>query len=116
MLTARETVGAISVVVGAAVLAAVNHHPTHGRRTAKERAAVGAAAGSFTHHQIAEAWTQSKLGNPGRLHEIQAAFPLPPRSTYEEGTAVVLVFEGHDDICIDLISRPEASTVEDRRC
>lgn len=116
MLTVRETVGAISVVVGAAVLAAVNHHPSHGRRPARERAAVQAVADRLSRRQIADAWTQMKLANPTPLRAIQSAVPLPARSVYEDGPAIVLVFEGHEGTCVDLISRLVGNTVETRRC
>ena len=112
----REAVGVVAVLAGAAALAAVNHHPNHGRRTAQERAAVQAAAAVFTHRQIADAWTETKLGRPEGLRRIQAAFPLPPRAAYDDGAALVLVFDGHDDVCIDLVSRPEGKTVRSRRC
>jgi hypothetical protein len=116
MVTMREAVGVTAFILGAAVLAAVNHHPKHGRRTAQERGAVQAAAEQLTHSQIADAWIQTKLGNAGPLHGIQATFPLPPRATYGEGAAIVLVFDGHDDICIDLVSQPDSRIVRSRNC
>jgi hypothetical protein len=42
--TVREAVGFAAFLVGAAALTAVNHHPDHGRRTERERAAVEVAA------------------------------------------------------------------------
>ena len=114
--TLREAVGFVAFIVGAAALAAVNHHPNHGRRTERERAAVQTAAGGVTHTQIADAWTQSKLGNSSPLSDIGQVFPLPLRATYEEGAGIVLTFAGHDDTCIDLVSQPDSATVTSRRC
>jgi hypothetical protein len=116
MYTLREVVGFGAFIVGAAALAAVNHHPTHGRRTERERAATQAAAAGVSHTQIAEAWMQTKLGNPGPLSEVQRAFPLALRATYEDGAGIVLTFAGHDQTCIDLVSQPNSSTVTSRRC
>jgi hypothetical protein len=112
----REAVGFVAFIVGAAALAAVNHHPTHGRRTERERAAIEAAAAGVTHPQIAEAWAQMKRGNPGPLGDIERVFPLPRRASYEEGTGIVLTFAGHDETCIDLVSEPARSTVRARDC
>ncbi|MDQ1567741.1 MAG: hypothetical protein QOF96_2621, partial [Actinomycetota bacterium] len=57
----RDVVGTAAVIVGAAVLAAVNHHPTTGRRTERERVAVQVAGDRLTHEQISAAWNQTKL-------------------------------------------------------
>ena len=116
MLTIRETIGATAVIVGAAVLAAVNHHPTHGRRIARERAAVQAAADHLTHDQIADAWMQARLGATGALTAIAGAIDLRHLSTHQDGDAIILTFEGRSDRCIDLVSRPDRNTVENRNC
>ena len=112
----REAVGFAAFVVGAAVIAAVNHHPNHGRRTERERAAVAAAATAFTHEQIAAAWTQLKLANPEPLVAIERAFPLPRRTVHENGGGIVFTFTGHDDTCIDFLTRPDHRAVTARRC
>jgi hypothetical protein len=112
----RETVGFAAFLVGAAALAAVNHHPTHGRRTERERAAIQTAAAGVTHGQIADAWMQFKLGNAIPLHEIERAFPLPVRTTHEAGGGIVLTFAGHGGTCVDLESRIVGATVTSRRC
>jgi hypothetical protein len=116
MYTVREAVGFAAFIVGAVALTAVNHHPSHGRRTERERAAVQAAAAGLSHPQIAEAWTQAKLGNSGPLGEILRVFALPLRATSEDGGGIVLTFAGHDQTCIDLVSWPTSSTVTSRRC
>ncbi|MCA1845328.1 MAG: hypothetical protein LC792_19465 [Actinobacteria bacterium] len=116
MLTLRESVGVAAILVGAATVAAVNHHPVTGRHTERERAAVQAAGDRLTHAQIAAAWTQMKLGRGAPLHEIERAFPLPSRSVHQEGAAVVLTFIGHNATCIDFVSRPDTSTVGSRHC
>ena len=116
MLTLRESVGVAAVLVGAAAVAAVNHHPTTGRHTQRERAAVEAAGNRLTHTQVAAAWTEMKLGHDAPLHEIERTFPLPARSVHQEGAAVVLTFAGHDATCIDFVSRPDGSTVGSRHC
>jgi hypothetical protein len=116
MAQMREAVGFAAFVLGAAALTAVNHHPTHGRRTERERAAIEAAATQLTHQQIADAWTQTKLGNPAPLKAIEAIFPLPVPTVYEEGAGIVFTFTGHGEKCIDFLSRPDRSIVTTRRC
>jgi hypothetical protein len=116
MVQMREAVGFAAFVVGAAALTAVNHHPDHGRRTERERIAVEAVAGQFTHQQISDAWTQAKLGNSHPLEEIQQSFPLPVRTVHENGTGIVFTFTGHATKCIDFVSHLVGSTVNARRC
>jgi hypothetical protein len=116
MVQMREAVGFAAFIVGAAALTAVNHHPDHGRRTERERIAVEATAGQFTHQQISDAWTQAKLGNPQPLQDIQLSFPLPVRTVHEDGTGIVFTFVGHDSTCVDLVSHLLGSTVTARRC
>jgi hypothetical protein len=112
----REAIGFVAFVLGAAALTAVNHHPSHGRRTERERAAVQAAADQLTHQQIAEAWTQATLGNAQPLKDIQGAFPFPVRTIHQDGPGIVLTFIGHKETCIDLVSQPDISLVTARRC
>jgi hypothetical protein len=116
MVQMREAVGFAAFVVGAAALTAVNHHPDHGRRTQRERIAVEAVAGQFTHGQISDAWTQAKLGNSQPLREIQRAFPLPVRTVHEDGMDIVFTFLGHDTTCVDFVSHLVGRTVNARRC
>lgn len=116
MFTVKEVVGFGAFVLGAAALAAVNHHPEHGRRTERERVSIESAAAAVTHARIADAWAQTKLGNSGPLREIERTFPLPLRSTSEEAGGVVLTFEGHDETCIELLSGPSGTTVTRRDC
>lgn len=112
----RDIIGTASVIVGAAVLAAVNHHPTTGRHTAREVAAVRAAGSLLTHQQIADGWTQTRLGNSGPLEDLERTFPLAARTVQEEGPAVVITFAGHNGTCIDFISRPDAAITQARHC
>ncbi len=116
MLQMREAVGFAAFIVGAAALTAVNHHPDHGRRTERERIAVEAVAGQFTHQQISDAWTQAKLGNSQPLQDIQRSFPLPVRTVHEDGTGIVFTFVGHGTTCVDFVSHLIGSTVNARRC
>lgn len=116
MVTTRDAVGVTAFLVGAAVLAAVNHHPTHGRRSERERAAVHGAAGRLTHQQIADAWTRTELGDATSLHAIQRQIPLEYRAAHQEGDAIILTFAGHGDRCIDLLSRPDGTSVRTRPC
>jgi hypothetical protein len=116
MHTMREAVGFGAFVLGAAALAAVNHHPTHGRRTERERAAIQAAAGGVTHQQVSDAWTQTKLGNSVPLTQIERRFPLPIRATYEAEGGIILTFAGHSQTCIDFLSLPTTQTVTARAC
>ena len=116
MFQMREAIGFAAFIVGAAALTAVNHHPDHGRRTERERLAVEAAAGLFTHQDIADAWTQAKLGNSQPLKAIQETFPLPVRTVHENGAGIVFTFLGHDTTCVDFESRLIGSIVTARRC
>ena len=116
MVQMREAVGFAAFCVGAAALTAVSHHPDHGRRTERERIAVEAVAGRFTHHQISDAWTQAKLGNSRPLQEIQGSFPLPVRTVHQDGTGIVFTFIGHNTTCVDFVSHLVGSSVNARRC
>lgn len=116
MVHMREAIGFAAFVVGAAALTAVNHHPNHGRRIERERVAVEAVAGQFTHQQISDAWTQAKLGNSQPLHGIQESFPLPVRTVHEDGAGIVFTFLGHNTTCVDFASHLIGSTVTARRC
>jgi hypothetical protein len=116
MVQMREAIGFCAFIVGAAALTAVSHHPNHGRRTERERVAVEAAAAQLTHQQIADAWTQAKLGNRQPLVEIQQSFPLPVRTVHENGTGIVFTFLGHDTTCVDFVSQVDSSIVTARRC
>jgi len=112
----RETIGFVAFVLGAAALTAVNHHPNHGRRTERERAAVEAAADQLTHQQISDAWSEATLGNAQPLKDIQGTFPFPVRTVHHEGSVIVLTFRGHEETCIDLVSQPGSSIVVAPRC
>jgi hypothetical protein len=57
-----------------------------------------------------------KLGHAAPLDSIEAVFPLPLQATYEDGTGIVLTFDGHDDTCIDLVSLADRSDVTARDC
>lgn len=116
MIQMREAVGCAAFIVGAAALAAVNHHPNHGRRTERERVAIEAAAGQLTHQEIADAWLQAKLGNREPLRAIQQIFPLPVRTVHEDGTGIVFTFRGHETTCVDFVSHLVGRTVTARRC
>lgn len=116
MFQTREAIGFAAFVVGAAALTAVNHHPNHGRRTERERVAVEATAGQFTHQEIAAAWTLAKLGNSQPLRAIQQAFPLPVRTVHENGAGIVFTFLGHETTCVDFVSQFTGSTVTARSC
>ena len=116
MVQIREGIGFAAFIVGAAALTAVNHHPDHGRRTERERIAVEAAAGRFSHQQIADAWTQAKLGDSQPLKEIQETFPLPVRTVHESGVGIIFTFLGHDTTCVDFTSQLTGSIVTSRRC
>ena len=100
MAQLREAVGCAAFVLGAAALAAVNHHPTHGRRSERERAAIQAAAVGLTHQQIVDAWELAKGGNPEPLLALQQTFPLPPQTVHAEGRAIVLSFAARHGTCV----------------
>ena len=116
MLTLREGIGAVAVLAGAAALTAVNHHPTHGRRLERERAAVQVVADQLTHDQISDASKQARFGATAALSAIAAAIDLRHLSTHQEGDAIILTFDGHGHRCLDLVSRPEANRVRSRKC
>ena len=72
-------------------------------------------AGS-AHQQIADAWTQAKLGDSQPLKEIQETFPLPVRTVHESGVGIIFTFLGHDTTCVDFTSQLTGSIVTSRRC
>jgi hypothetical protein len=82
----------------------------------KDRAAVEEAADRLTHKQIADAWTQTKLGNTRPMQDIKRTFPFPPRTVYEDGAAIILVFAGHNQTCIDFRTQPDEGIVSARHC
>ena len=116
MVHVRQALGFTAFLLGAAALTAINHHPTTGRHTERERAAVQEAVARYTHSQVAEAWAQAKLGNPQPLLAIERAVPLPTRTVHEAGAGILFTFDGHADTCIDFRSEPERWTVSARRC
>lgn len=114
--SAREIVGTTAFLVGVAAVTAVNHHPVTGRHTARDVAAIRAAAAPVTHRRIARAWTLAKIGNAAPLLAIEHGFPLPVRTVHEDTSGVVFTFAGHQGTCIDLTSRPQGALVSSRHC
>jgi hypothetical protein len=112
----REAIGFVAVLAGVAALTAVNHHPITGRRTERERAAVEAAASQFTYQQIADAWTQTKLGNGAALSDIKGSFPLPAWQVREVGAGIIFTFLGHGSTCVDFTSQPDGRIVTAHHC
>ena len=67
----------VSGVVLAAIVvlsAFTGEHPT---RTEEDRATIEAVADQYIHQQIADAWTQMKLGNARPLEWIKGDLPSP---------------------------------------
>jgi hypothetical protein len=116
MVHLRQAFGFTAFLLGAAALTAVNHHPTTGRHTERERAAVERAVAPFTAQHITDAWRQAKLGKPEALLAIEHAVPLPIRTVQEVGVGIVFTFDGHADTCIDFLSGPAGRAVTARRC
>jgi hypothetical protein len=113
----RATLIVCGIVLAVIVALSFNSARTEGRPSrADHRAAIQTASDRVTHTQIADAWTQMKLFNGRPMDELLKTFPVPHRSTYEDGDGIVLVFDGHGDTCIDLLSRPNERTVTARRC
>ena len=108
MLTIREAVGSVAVVVGAATLAAVSHHAggqgTHARR------AVRTAADRLSYQDVSDAWARVKAGDPSGLDGIVHGVGLPYRAAHQEGDAVILTFASREGVCVDLVARPAAKT------
>ena len=84
--------------------------------TQRHRAAIEEVADRYTHRQIADAWTQAKLGNSGRMQAIKRSFPLPARTVQEDGDAIVLTFFDDRGTCVDFRTGPDGSIVSARRC
>jgi hypothetical protein len=80
----------------------------------RDWAAVEMAADRLTHQQIADAWTQMKLGNARPMQDIKRTFPFPPRTVYEDGAAIILIFVGYSQTCIDFRTQPDGSIVSAR--
>jgi hypothetical protein len=105
-------------VIGA-VTSHVHHNPPTGRRLAKDRAAVEAAARSLTYDEIAAAWTATKLDDGASLNAIRARVGVRPLAAHEAAGGIVLVFASHDasrTICLDLIAYQQGNTVRTRPC
>lgn len=110
--TTREAVGAVAVVLGAALLAAVSHHA--GGQGDHARRAVESAADHLAYRDVSDAWAQTKVGDFRRLDALVAGVPLRYRAAHEDGDAVVLTFASREGACIDLVARPAANTVRSR--
>jgi hypothetical protein len=109
-------IGAAVVVVAAGV-AAVSHHPGGERGFVRDRDTIEQAAQRLTYEAISDAWTQFKLGNHAPLDAIRGTVPLSYLGTHEQaGTAVTLTFAAHRATCLDLISTPTGNTVRTRHC
>ena len=112
MLTTREAVGAVAVVLGAALLAGVTHHA--GAQGDHARKIVESAADRLTYRQVSDAWTQMKLGDFRPLHAVVDGVPLQYRAAHGQGDAVILTFASREGACVDLVARPAANTVRTR--
>ena len=114
--TTREIVGTAAFLVGVAAITAVNHHPVTGRHTARDVAAIRAAAANLNHRRIARAWDLAEMGDTGPLLALEHTFPLPVRTVHEDASGIVLTFTAHQGTCIDLASQPLAAMVSSRHC
>jgi hypothetical protein len=106
--------------VGLLAVAAVTAHVHHnGRRLARDRAAVEAAAQHLPYDDIVAAWTRTRLGDPSALNAIRARIPVRSLAAHEAAGAIILTFGSHSPsraVCFDLIAYREGNTVRTRRC
>jgi hypothetical protein len=59
---------------------------------------------------------QARVGATPALSAITEAVGVRYLSTYQEDDAIILSFAARPGRCLDLVSRPEANTVERRDC
>ena len=112
-LATLTAAGAFGLVL---ILSLVSGNRGGAGRDIRGREIVQAAANRLSYGQISDAWIQIRLGNAGPLNEIRHGVALRYRATHQEGDAVILSFAGRSRRCIDLVSRPDANTVQTRRC
>ena len=74
------------------------------------------AAVRLDYRTVADAWRHVRLGTGAGLGPITAAIDVRYLATHQEGDAIILTFQSRSGACIDLVSRPEANTVESRDC
>jgi hypothetical protein len=74
------------------------------------------AAVRLDYATVADAWRQARLGTGAALGAITEGVDVRHLATHQEGDAIVLTFQSRSGVCIDLVSRPEANTVESRDC
>lgn len=104
---------AVTLVAIVALSFVQAERPTASQR---HRAAIEEVADRYTHRQISDAWTQTKLGNFGPLQAIKRTFPLPARTVHGDGDAVILTFFDDRGTCVDFRTEPDGSIVSARRC
>ena len=109
MLTVRESVGAVAVVAGAAVLAAASHHA--GGQGTHARGVVESAAHHLTYQDVSDAWARMQRGDAGRFDAIVHGVALPYRAARQDGDAVVVTFASRNGVCVDLVARPAGNAV-----
>ena len=114
-----QAVALIGLVAIGVVTSHVHHNGGSGRRLARDRAAVEAAARTLSYDDLAAAWTATKLGDTAALRAIQAQVPVRPLAAHEAAGGIILVFASHNAsraVCLDLIAYRDGSTVRTRRC
>jgi hypothetical protein len=109
------------IVVAAAVIVVVAlaiTDPGSGRRTAERHdvEVVRRASLRLDYATVADAWRQARLGAGAALGAITEGIDVRHLATHQEGDAIILTFHSRSGACIDLVSRPEANTVDDRDC
>jgi hypothetical protein len=104
---------AIAVVI---VLAITDLGSEQQQAERRDVEAVQRAAERLGYQTVRDAWEQASVGANSALTSIVEAIDVRYLSTYQDGDAVILTFQGRSGACIDLVSRPAANTVEIRDC
>jgi hypothetical protein len=110
---AELVVVAVALIV---VIALAITSPGSGRRTGERHdvEVVRRAAVRLDDATVADAWRQTRLGAGAALSAITEGIDVRYLATHQEGDVIILTFQSGSGACIDLVSRPEANTVEDR--
>jgi hypothetical protein len=107
----------IAVALAVALALAISNPGSDWRTTERHDVeVVRRAAVRLDYATVADAWRQARLGASAALGAITEGIDVRYLATHQEGDAIILTFQSGSGACIDLVSRPEANTVDDRDC
>ena len=117
MVLRRAELAVVAVAIAVVIALAVTNPGSGGPATERhDLEVVRRAAVRLDYATVADAWRQTRLGAGAALGAITEAIDVRYLATHQEGDAIILTFQSRSGACIDLVSRPEANTVEARDC